>query len=199
MKVLFLGSEQTHVYHWLKKSVCTLFFESAPLSYKDLLELNIDFIVSHGYRHVITPDIIELFNGKIINLHISYLPWNKGADPNFWSVYDGTPKGVTIHLVDCKLDTGAILVQRKILFKLEEETLATSYNKLQQAIFDLFKQSWPGIALGSITAKHQIGAGSFHNSNDKRAIFKQHNITWDTRLCDITILKKQLRKEVRTN
>lgn len=46
-----------------------------------------------------------------MNLHISYLPWNKGADPNFWSCIDGTPAGVTLHHIDAGVDTGDIIAQ----------------------------------------------------------------------------------------
>ena len=34
--------------------------------------------------------------GKIINLHISFLPFNRGYYPNLWSHQEGTPSGVTI-------------------------------------------------------------------------------------------------------
>ena len=44
-----------------------------------------DFIVSYGYRHILSKNILDLLPNKIINLHISYLPYNRGADPNFWS------------------------------------------------------------------------------------------------------------------
>ena len=50
----------------------------------------------------------------IVNLHISYLPWNRGAHPNFWSFFDATPTGVSIHLIDKGIDTGPIIVQKKV-------------------------------------------------------------------------------------
>ena len=73
--------------------------------------MNPKLIVSYNYKHIIQPEIIVLMNGRLVNLHISYLPWNKGSDPNFWSFIDNTPKGVTIHKIDNHLDTGAILYQ----------------------------------------------------------------------------------------
>ncbi|HUX61123.1 MAG TPA: formyltransferase family protein, partial [Ignavibacteriaceae bacterium] len=59
-----------------------------------------DFIVSYGYRNIIGKPVLDKFQGRAINLHISYLPWNRGADPNLWSFFDNTPKGVTIHFLD---------------------------------------------------------------------------------------------------
>ena len=195
MKVLFLGAEKTAVYQWLKRSDYALFFTSSSVSLEKVRQIEPDFIVSHGYRHIIGSDIVADYLGKIINLHISYLPWNKGADPNFWSFYDNTPKGVTIHLVDDKLDTGDILVQCELDFNLQKETLASSYAMLQKSILNLFIQSWQDIVTGKLIAKPQIGVGTYHNTSDKKEIFEKHNISWDTRLCDIVLLKKQLEQK----
>ena len=195
MKVLFLGAEKTAVYQWLKRSDYALFFTSSSVSLEKVRQIEPDFIVSHGYRHIIGSDIVADYLGKIINLHISYLPWNKGADPNFWSFYDNTPKGVTIHLVDDKLDTGDILVQCELDFNLQKETLASSYAMLQKSMLNLFIQSWQDIVTGKLIAKPQMGAGTYHNTSDKNEIFEKHNISWDTRLCDIVLLKKQLEQK----
>ncbi|MCD8568399.1 MAG: formyl transferase, partial [Geovibrio sp.] len=79
-------------------------------------EIKPDLIISYSYRYIIGEDVISAMNGGIINLHISYLPWNKGADPNIWSFLENTPKGVTIHKIDEGLDTGEILVQEELVF-----------------------------------------------------------------------------------
>ena len=54
---------------------------------------------------------------KIINLHIGYLPYNRGAHPNFWSFMDNTPTGVTIHEIDKNIDTGKIIYQKIVDFE----------------------------------------------------------------------------------
>src|SRR4051812_27787613 len=64
-----------------------------------------DFLVSYGYRHIIGADILAQFPRRAVNLHISYLPWNRGSDPNLWSLLDGTPTGVTIHYLEAGIDT----------------------------------------------------------------------------------------------
>lgn len=51
---------------------------------------------------------------NIINTHPSYLPFNRGKYPYYWSIVEGTPFGVTIHKVDEGVDTGGILWQRLI-------------------------------------------------------------------------------------
>lgn len=75
-----------------------------------------DWIISYGYRHIIPEEIIKKTKNPIINLHISYLPFNRGSHPNYWSFKEKTPKGVTIHFIDKGIDTGPILCQKEFFF-----------------------------------------------------------------------------------
>jgi len=52
-----------------------------------------DLIISYGYRHIISKHVIATAKRPIINLHIAYLPYNRGAHPSFWAFYDRTPSG----------------------------------------------------------------------------------------------------------
>ncbi len=56
-----------------------------------------EWIISYNYKYLIPKTIIDAVNGNVINLHISLLPYNRGAYPNVWSFLEETPKGVTIH------------------------------------------------------------------------------------------------------
>lgn len=123
-----------------------------------------DLVVSFGYRHILKEPILSAV--PIVNLHVSYLPWNRGADPNFWSWFDATPKGVTIHHIDAGVDTGDILAQRAVVFG-DNETLATSYDKLRAAAIALFADSWPLIRTGKLPRQKQPQAGSSHRLKDK--------------------------------
>ena len=126
-----------------------------------------DFLISHGYRHILKQDVLAHFaKGRAINLHISYLPWNRGADPNLWSFIEDTPKGVTIHCIDAGIDTGDILLQKKVHLG-KEHTLASSYARLQGAIVELFTENWPALKAGSISPKPQTDGGSLHRLSDK--------------------------------
>lgn len=144
----------------------------------------VDFIISYGYRHIITKDIIEQFKNKIINLHISLLPWNRGSDPNLWSFLENTPKGVTIHYIDNGIDTGDILAQKQVEMK-NEDTLKTSYEHLSTEIEQLFKIVWPEIREGKLKAIPQLKAGSYHRLRDKKAF--EHLLTdgWDTPVANL--------------
>ena len=57
--------------------------------------------------------MLDRLPDRVVNLHIAYLPYNRGADPNLWSVLEDTPAGVSIHYVDEGVDTGDIIAQRR--------------------------------------------------------------------------------------
>jgi methionyl-tRNA formyltransferase len=141
----------------------------------DLLK-DIDFIISYGYAHKIPKDIVDRFKNKIINLHISYLPWNRGADPNLWSFLDNTPKGVTIHFIDEGLDTGDIIAQRYLKYDIDD-TLRTFYDKLHECMVDLFKKAWPYIRKGKAKRYKQ---STYHCVKDKNDYMHLLHSEWDT-------------------
>ena len=150
-----------------------------------LLDMHADTVVSCGYRHIIKDPILSAYKGRIINQHISLLPYNRGADPNFWSIYDDTPKGVTIHLIDKGLDTGPILMQKRLELD-PEMTLRTSYQYLQDEMVKLWSVFWPAWCDRKIKPTEQCGEGTYHRSSDLDAIRGLLAIKgWDTPISEI--------------
>lgn len=138
-----------------------------------------DWIISFGYRHIISQQIIDASKNPIINLHISYLPFNRGAHPNYWSFKENTPKGVSIHFIDTGIDTGPILIQKKCNFS-RTDTLATSYLKLKSEIEKLFYASFHKIITHEIIATPQTSQGTFHKKSDL-----PDGIDWNININDI--------------
>ena len=124
-----------------------------------------DWVVSYGYRHILKKQQIESSKNPIINLHISFLPYNRGSHPNYWSWVENTPKGVTIHKIDEGIDTGDIFIQKQVEFK-NNETLLSSYNKLKTEIEILFINSFDDIVKGNLKATKQKGKGTIHYKRD---------------------------------
>lgn len=114
MKILFLGGNLSQsLSEWLRKQGEDVLYTEEKVDINFVTKINPDFIISYNYKYIIPSEIVRKFYGKIINLHISYLPYNRGYYPNVWSFLDNTPKGVTIHLIDEGIDTGDILLQKK--------------------------------------------------------------------------------------
>lgn len=146
-----------------------------------------DFIISFGFKKIIREPAVSTFAGRIINVHISLLPWNRGADPNFWSWFEGTPKGVSIHLIDAGIDTGPLIAQREIRFDTDTfgETLRTSYDRLIREAVSLFGETWPSIRGGNIRVTQQPAGGSYHCRADKKLYWAQLPLGYDTPVLDI--------------
>lgn len=170
MHVLLLGVPPFSLETIVSKTCQLVSKCSDPINVDYLREKGIDFAVSYRYPHIIRKPVIDFLAGRVINMHISLLPWNRGSDPNLWSFIEDTPKGVTIHYVDEGLDTGDIIAQKEIVFTDPKETLATSYATLNREIIALFESQWPSIAKGQVFRQKQVGVGTGHRVKDKEKI-----------------------------
>jgi len=154
-----------------------------------------DWIISYGYRYILKQEHISAAKRDILNLHISYLPYNRGADPNFWSWVENTPKGVTIHAIDKGIDTGAVYIQEYTDFD-KEETLSSSYQKLKTHIEDLFIKNFESIRDFRILPKSQKGDGTFHFSKDRERYNHLLTSGWNTKVKDLKMTDLQIIDEV---
>lgn len=189
LKILYLGERNRRIINYLSK-YSNITVKTDPLNL-NIINEDFDWIISYGYRHIISENIIKFYKKRIINLHISYLPWNRGAHPNFWSFIDDTPKGVTIHEIDFGIDTGPILCQKEIFFNDENETLATTYKKLSLEIETLFIENWPKIMQNKITPKknNYKQFGSYHRSSDIEKYFESLSKKWNSEIKEVVSMK----------
>jgi len=137
-------------------------------------------VISYGYRHILKQNVIKGFKCPIFNLHISYLPYNRGAHPNFWSFYDNTPNGVTIHLIDSGVDTGPIVKQKYVNFKESDDTFVKTYAVLIESMENLFLEFLPTLLTDTWTSKKQRGIGTHHYVRELPSNFSG----WDANIID---------------
>jgi len=194
MNVLVLSPYPEKIRGIIEKAGDRVIVSSERIDFKKTISQDIDFIVSYGYRHIIQGPIIQAYKGRIVNMHISYLPYNRGSDPFIWACLDETPVGVTIHEMDEGLDTGKILVQRPVDIDRYKDTLATGYVRLRENVEDLFMQAWMQIRSGEIQAQAQDHAkATLHRSRDKDAFFHLFPKGYDTLIEDaIAIYRKNI-------
>jgi methionyl-tRNA formyltransferase len=94
---------------------------------------------------------------------------------------EDTPKGLTIHYVDEGIDTGDIIVQQEIFFEDPQDTLSTTYERLNTEIVQLFRQQWPLIQRDEGRRIRQPPGGSFHRAKDtERFNYLFAEKGWDT-------------------
>lgn len=64
---------------------------------------------------ILRPDLFRIPRLGTLNLHKGLLPDYRGMPPGFWELHDGVAcSGVTVHWVDEGLDTGPILIERRL-------------------------------------------------------------------------------------
>jgi methionyl-tRNA formyltransferase len=149
-------------------------FQTAEPFHPDVLgairNLNPDIAVSALFGYILPREFLSLFPRGAINIHPGYLPYNRGAHPNVWSIVEGTPAGVTIHSIDEGIDTGGILVQRRVETA-QTDTGETLYRRLETAGLDLFKENWPLIRENRLSPVPQPeNGGSYHRTSDVRLL-----------------------------
>jgi methionyl-tRNA formyltransferase len=128
-----------------------------------------EIAVSVLFGYLLRRPVLDLFPRGGVNLHPGYLPYNRGAYPNVWSIVDGTPAGATLHLMDEGVDTGDILAQTRVAVS-AWDTGETLYRKLEIACFELFRTSWPLVRGGRLRPMPQEGPGSVHRVADVEKI-----------------------------
>jgi len=189
MKILFLGPKDCNLFSFLSSSFEVTHTEN-KINLNDVIGL--DYIISFGYKHIIKEDIINKFKNKIINLHISLLPYNRGYHPNFWSFWEDTPKGVTIHHIDKGIDTGNIIMQKKVCFSKKEDTLSKTHDKLMDEIQNLFINNYSVILSENPPSIPQSSRGTFHLEKDLKKHKDLLSEGWVTPISKIQ--KSKLRK-----
>jgi len=95
---------------------------------KDLKLNDIKLICLAGFMKILSKDFIRKFKGKILNIHPSLLPKYKGLNTHHRAIQNKEKySGCTVHLVNSKLDSGKIILQKKV--KLSKEETPSSLQK----------------------------------------------------------------------
>jgi len=80
-----------------------------------LQEQGVRLVVCAGYMHLLTPQFLDRFPGRVVNVHPSLLPQFPGARAIDDALAAGVETtGVTVHLVDQGLDTGPVIRQEPV-------------------------------------------------------------------------------------
>lgn len=183
--VLFLTNNENTagIFQWIGEREPNVIKISDRLGTEDVNRLNPRFMISFNYRHILGDDVLDLLKGRIVNVHCSLLPWNRGASPNFFSYYTNTPKGVTIHEMTRGLDRGDILLQEELSLS-EDETFSSSYAALIECACRLIKGNWNRLSSGSLAGVSQPSGGSYHDLAELRRVREMYPFEWSDRVCD---------------
>lgn len=155
-------------------------FDGTPLIYGDSLRdpetlrriqsLEPDLGLSVFFGYILKQELLDLLPSGCINLHPAYLPYNRGAHPNVWSIVEGSPAGATIHYVDAGVDTGDIISQKRVDVA-PSDTGESLYHRLESTCVELFTETWPAIRAGAAQVIPQgEDSGSYHKMIDLKSL-----------------------------
>ena len=140
------GLKYSNQYNILKK----IFNFSNKVDEKKLLTLlvkkKINFICLAGFMKILSKNFIKKFDGIIINIHPSLLPKYKGLNTHQKAIENKDKfSGCTVHYVNSTLDSGKVILQRKVKiskkdndFSLEKKVLKVEYLLYPAAINKIF-------------------------------------------------------------
>lgn len=127
-----------------------------------LKDNNIDLVFLLWWPKIVNKRTIHGAKLGFVNLHPSFLPYNRGKHPYYWSIVEGTPAGVSIHYITENIDDGAILCQKKI----ETDITTTAdvlYSESIKEIISLFKKNYNSIISQTLKRQKQNNSQStFH-------------------------------------
>ena len=126
-------------------------FKNKNIAEKKLLNLlskkKIRFICLAGFMKILPKKFIKKFSGKIVNIHPSLLPKYKGLNTHQKALKNNDKySGCTVHYVTDKVDSGKIILQKKVRIKrkdslntLTKKVLLEEYKLYPRAISKVFK------------------------------------------------------------
>lgn len=148
----------------------------APEFHAQLAEAAPDLMVVVAFRML--PEVVwSMPTIGTFNLHASLLPDYRGAAPINWAIINGeTQSGATTFMIDHKIDTGNLMLQKEVEI-LPEWTAGDLHDSLMILGADLVLDTVKGLEAGTVTAKPQ-DESLFRNKAPK--IFKQDcEINWN--------------------
>jgi phosphoribosylglycinamide formyltransferase-1 len=99
---------------------------------------NVKLICLAGFMKILSGNFIKKFNGKIINIHPSLLPKYKGLNTHERAINNKDKfAGCTVHYVTAKLDSGKIIMQKKIKISAKDNStsLAKKVRNLEHKLY----------------------------------------------------------------
>ncbi|HEY4391894.1 MAG TPA: phosphoribosylglycinamide formyltransferase [Paenibacillus sp.] len=110
----------------------------------ELERRQVDLVVLAGYMRLLTPVLVDRYAGRMINIHPSLLPAFPGKDATLqaWN-YGVKTTGITVHLVDGGMDTGAVIAQKAVEIR-DSDSLESLEEKIHAAEKELYPEvvSW---------------------------------------------------------
>ena len=111
-----------------------------------------DFLVSSYWPWKFSQEIVAKFNNNSVNFHPSPLPKDRGWFPHVHQIRKDQNSGVTLHVIDEKLDNSDIWVQKIIKLPYPINS-GVAHDILKKEIVKIFNDNWSKILTSKIKPK----------------------------------------------
>ena len=133
------GLRYSKIYKIKKKVICyDKKIKTDKKIIKILAQKKIKLICLAGFMKILSKNFIKKFQGEIINIHPSLLPKYKGLNTHFRAIKNRDKfAGCTVHYVTSKLDSGKIILQKRVKISKKDNhfSLAKKVLKIEHLIY----------------------------------------------------------------
>jgi len=133
------------IFSYVKKKKLQLIEEddiNRPIFIKKILDLGGNIVFSQGCRSIIKKNFLKSFQNLVFNIHPSFLPEERGAATFSWRILnDQRFVAATIHQIDEGIDSGDIILQKKINLSKKQLQTPLDYDVFTAKIYEqIFKE-----------------------------------------------------------
>jgi formyltetrahydrofolate-dependent phosphoribosylglycinamide formyltransferase len=107
----------------------------------ELRRHEVQVIALAGYMRLLSPEFVDRWRGRILNIHPSLLPAYKGLDTHARAIAGGEIyAGCSVHIVTDALDDGPVLAQAQVRIR-ERDTAETLAERVLEEEHKLYPQA----------------------------------------------------------
>ena len=127
---------------------------SSSVAVRRLAAAGPDLGVCCGFGSILSGPLLAVPRWGWVNLHRSYLPYNRGVDPLQWAMVERTPAGVSLHVMTEEVDAGPVIDQVEVPI-LPTDSYPSLSARADEAVLELFARSWPRLCRGDVEGTPQ--------------------------------------------
>jgi phosphoribosylglycinamide formyltransferase-1 len=131
-----------------------------------------ELVACAGYMRIMTPEFVNAYAGRMINIHPALLPLYRGLDTHARALADGVRiHGCTVHFVTPEIDSGPIIAQAAVPV-IPGDTPLTLAARVNAAELRLFPAALAQVAAGELRLDgarvvSRSGTGNIGNPSDR--------------------------------
>jgi len=130
---------------------------------------NYNLVLSLHCKQIFPKELID--NILCINIHPGYNPYNRGWYPQVFAIINQTQLGATIHIMDEKIDNGAIIDRQELTIK-SNYTSKEAYEAVLEVELELFRKNIRNIISGTFSTILPEFEGEYHSIDDYKQLCK---------------------------